>query len=214
MTPSFPTLSAASAVSLPYGFRRVSGMSTYLSNRFGVGHGTDRAFSSSTAAATALSIPRFRSIGLYAATAFRPSVMMDCASLVAVVRRVRSAQGRLLSASLRAHVFQTCLRSSISRATRTPPSSSDSRRTEDLSEPRYGLSDRGYFHCICQYVYAAQHFHTTSLPNFTSLAAIFLFRAKFVCSVSFADYASTIARMSLSDMINTSSLSIFSDFTP
>ena len=37
---------------------------------------------------------------------------------------------------------------------------------------------------------------------------------KFVCSVSCADYASTIARMSLSDMINTSSLSIFSDFTP
>ncbi len=80
-------------------------------------------FSSPTAAFTALSMPRFRSIGFMpAATAFRPSRMNACASTVAVV--VPSPASSLVleatSFTICAPMFSNASSSSISLATETP----------------------------------------------------------------------------------------------
>ena len=64
--------------------KKMSNPTCAISLSFAVG--LDIFFSSPTAAATALSMPRFKSIGLMpAATALRPSWMNACASTVAVV---------------------------------------------------------------------------------------------------------------------------------
>ena len=86
-------------------------------------HGTDSALSSSTAAATALSIPRLRSIGFIpAATDLRPSFTIDCASTVAVVVPSPAASFALDATSLTicAPMFSNLSSSSISFATDTP----------------------------------------------------------------------------------------------
>ncbi len=85
--------------------------------------GLESFFSSSTAAITALSMPRLRSIGLRPeATAFRPSRMIACASTVAVV--VPSpASSEVLDATsftICAPMFSNLSLSSISFATDTP----------------------------------------------------------------------------------------------
>ena len=86
-------------------------------------HGTESAFSSSTAATTALSIPRLRSIGFIpAATALRPSFTIACASTVAVVVPSPAASFALDATSLTicAPMFSNLSSSSISFATDTP----------------------------------------------------------------------------------------------
>jgi len=85
--------------------------------------GFDNCFNSPTAASTALSMPRFRSIGFMpAATYFMPSVTMAWASTVAVV--VPSpALSEVLEATSRtiiAPMFSNLSFSSISLATETP----------------------------------------------------------------------------------------------
>ena len=77
----------------------------------------------STAAAAALSMPRFKSIGLRpAATDFSPSTRMDCAKTVAVVVPSPAISDVLEATSLTswAPIFSNLSESSISFATVTP----------------------------------------------------------------------------------------------
>ncbi len=90
---------------------------------FGSLQGLESFFSSSVAAVTAWSMPRFRSIGLMpAATAFRPSRMMACASTVAVVVPSPASSEVLEATSFTicAPMFSNLSFSSISLATETP----------------------------------------------------------------------------------------------
>ncbi len=85
--------------------------------------GLDSFFSSSTTATTALSMPRFRSIGFMpAATYFMPSLTMDCANTVAVVVPSPATSEVLDATSLTicAPMFSNLSFSSISLATDTP----------------------------------------------------------------------------------------------
>ena len=85
--------------------------------------GVDNVFSSSTAANTALSIPRLRSIGFMpAATDLRPSVTMACANTVAVVVPSPASSFAFDATSLTicAPMFSNLSSNSISFATETP----------------------------------------------------------------------------------------------
>ena len=86
MTPSLPTLPMASAMISPMDSSALAEMApTWAISRLSE-QGLEMAFSSATAASTALSMPRLRSIGFMpAATALRPSRTMAWASTVAVV---------------------------------------------------------------------------------------------------------------------------------
>ena len=75
MTPSFPTLSIASAMISPIAWSEFAEMVPTWAIDFPSVQGVERPCKPPTADATALSIPRFRSIGLTpAATAFKPSL--------------------------------------------------------------------------------------------------------------------------------------------
>ena len=138
-------------------------------------HGTDSAFSFSTAAITAWSIPRFRSIGFIpAATAFRPSVMIDCASTVAVVVPSPAASFALEATSFTicAPMFSNLSSSSISRATETP-SLVMVGAPKDLSRTTLRpFGPRVTFTASASTFTPRSIFTRASLPNFTSLAAI------------------------------------------
>ncbi len=85
--------------------------------------GFDCFFSCSTSAVTALSMPRFRSIGFMpAATYFMPSRTMACASTVAVVvpSPAMSLVLEATSLTIWAPMFWSLSLSSISLATETP----------------------------------------------------------------------------------------------
>ena len=86
-------------------------------------HGFDCVFKSAMAAATALSMPRFKSIGFIpAATDFMPSRIIACASTVAVVVPSPAISEVLLATSFTicAPMFSNLSLSSISLATDTP----------------------------------------------------------------------------------------------
>src|SRR5579885_594027 len=123
MTPSLPTLPMASAILLPMFSSALAEMVPTWAMDLSSLQGLERVFNSSTTAATALSMPRFKSIGFMpAATALTPSVTMDCASTVAVV--VPSpASSEVLDATsftICAPMFSNLSFSSISLATETP----------------------------------------------------------------------------------------------
>src|SRR5690348_10969790 len=123
ITPSLPTFSIASAIVLPIDSSELAEIVPTCAIAFESLQGFDSFFSSSTATATALSIPRFTSIGfLPEATALRPSRMIACASTVAVV--VPSpASSEVLDATsftICAPMFSNLSFSSISFATDTP----------------------------------------------------------------------------------------------
>jgi len=86
ITPSLPTFFIAVAMMSPMALSELAEMVPTWAIALSSAVGLLRLFSSATAAITALSMPRFRSIGLMpAATAFMPSRMNACASTVAVV---------------------------------------------------------------------------------------------------------------------------------
>ena len=123
ITPSLPTLSIASAMILPISASALAEMAPTWAISFEVVQGLEIFFSSSTTAVTALSMPRFRSIGFMpAATYFMPSATIACASTVAVV--VPSpATSEVLDATsftICAPMFSNLSLSSISFATDTP----------------------------------------------------------------------------------------------
>jgi hypothetical protein len=123
ITPSLPTLSIALAMMLPIGFVGVGRDGADLGDGLVVSGGLGLFFSSATAATTALSMPRLRSIGFMpAATAFMPSRISACASTVAVVvpSPALSEVLEATSFTICAPMFSNLSASSISLATDTP----------------------------------------------------------------------------------------------
>src|SRR5471032_1503108 len=123
MTPSLPTFSIASAMRSPIDESELAEIEPTWAISLVVVHGRAMMAICSTVAATALSMPRFRSIGFMpAATNFMPSRTMACASTVAVV--VPSpATSEVLDATsftICAPIFSNLSLSSISLATDTP----------------------------------------------------------------------------------------------
>src|SRR3954463_9196581 len=123
ITPSLPTLSIASAMILPISASPLAEIEPTCAISLLDLQGFESFFSSSTVVATALSMPRFRSIGFMpAATNFMPSCTMDCASTVAVVvpSPATSEVLEATSFSICAPMFSNLSLSSISFATDTP----------------------------------------------------------------------------------------------
>ncbi len=123
MTPSLPTFSIASAISLPISASLLAEMVPTWAISFLPAVGTDRRFSSATIASTAASMPRLSSIGLApAVTFFRPSRKMAWASTVAVVVPSPATSEVLVATSFTiwAPMFSMGSASSISFATVTP----------------------------------------------------------------------------------------------
>ena len=122
ITPSLPTLSMASAMRLPTVGSLAEMLATdWIASLVSTGLAILRI--SSTATATARSMPRFNAIGLApAATIFRPSRMSDWASTVAVVVPSPATSSVLVATSRTswAPAFSKGSSSSISRATVTP----------------------------------------------------------------------------------------------
>ncbi len=123
MTPSLPTLSIASAMILPMSASALAEMAPTWAISLLVVQGRLIFLSSSMTAMTALSMPRFRSIGFMpAATYFMPSRTIDWASTVAVVVPSPALSQVLEATSLTicAPMFSNLSLSSISLATETP----------------------------------------------------------------------------------------------
>src|SRR6187455_1788647 len=123
ITPSLPTLSIASAIVLPIDSSALAEMAQTCAISLLVVQGLLIFFSSSTTAITALSMPRFRSIGFMpAATYFMPSRTIACASTVAVVvpSPATSEVLEATSFTICAPMFSNLSLSSISLATETP----------------------------------------------------------------------------------------------
>ena len=123
ITPSLPTFSIASAIRSPIELSELAEIEPTCAISFDVVQGLEIFFNSSTVAATALSIPRFRSIGFMpAATYFMPSRTMACANTVAVVvpSPALSEVFDATSFTICAPMFISLSLSSISLATDTP----------------------------------------------------------------------------------------------
>src|SRR6266851_2878161 len=123
ITPMLPTFCIASAIILPISTSPFDEMVPTCAVSAWVVIFLVRFFNSSTTAATALSTPRFRSIGFMpAATAFRPSRTMAWASTIAVVvpSPAMSLVFEATSRTICAPMFSNLSPSSISLATATP----------------------------------------------------------------------------------------------
>src|SRR6185436_7355908 len=123
ITPSLPTLSIASAMILPMFESAFAEIEPTCAISFELEQGFEIFFSSSTTALTALSMPRFRSIGFMPeATNFMPSRTIACASTVAVVvpSPATSEVFDATSFTICAPMFSNLSFSSISFATETP----------------------------------------------------------------------------------------------
>src|SRR5882762_2833827 len=123
MTPSLPTLSIASAMILPTSSSLLAEIVPTCAISFEVVVAFDCFFNCSTRTVTALSMPRFRSIGFMpAATYFMPSRTMAWASTVAVVvpSPAMSLVLEATSLTICAPMFWSLSFSSISLATDTP----------------------------------------------------------------------------------------------
>src|SRR6187551_3366426 len=123
ITPSLPTLSIASAMVLPMDSSLFAEIVPTWAIALLSLQGLEMRLISSTAAMTALSMPRFTSIGLRPEeTALRPSRMMAWASTVAVVvpSPASSEVAEATSFTICAPMFSNLSLSSISFATLTP----------------------------------------------------------------------------------------------
>src|SRR3990167_2302207 len=123
ITPSLPTLSIALAMISPMLESELAEMEPTWAISLEVGVALEAFFSSSIRAVTALSMPRFRSMGFMpAATYFMPSRTMAWASTVAVVVPSPALSDVLEATSLTiwAPMFCSLSLSSISLATDTP----------------------------------------------------------------------------------------------
>src|SRR5947209_1459376 len=123
ITPSLPTLSIASEMILPMSKSAFAEMAPTCAISLEVVQGLEIFFSSSTTPSTALSMPRFRSIGFMPeATNFMPSRTIAWASTVAVVvpSPATSEVFEATSFTSCAPMFSNLSLSSISFATDTP----------------------------------------------------------------------------------------------
>src|SRR5213593_2708797 len=123
ITPSLPTFSIASAMSLPISESLFAEIVPTWAISLRPAVGTEIFFNSSTTVSTALSMPRFSAIGFDpAVTDFSPSRKIACASTVAVVvpSPARSEVLVATSFTIWAPMFSMASSSSISFATVTP----------------------------------------------------------------------------------------------
>ncbi len=123
MTPSLPTLLMASAMMSPIAESSFAEIVPTCAMDFWSSQGLELFSSSLTTAMTALSIPRFKSIGFMpAATDFRPSVTIDWAKTVAVVvpSPAMSEVFEATSFSICTPIFSNLSFTSTSLATETP----------------------------------------------------------------------------------------------
>src|SRR5580704_1359705 len=123
ITPSLPTFFIASAIILPMVLSPFAATVPIWAISSEVCTFFDLRSMSLTTAATAMSTPRFRSIGFIpAATSLRPSFMIEAASTVAVVvpSPARSLVFEATSRTIWAPMFSNLSSSSISLATATP----------------------------------------------------------------------------------------------
>ena len=175
MTPSLPTLSIASAMIWPIEKSLFAEIEPTCAISLVVVQGLESFLSSATAAITALSIPRLRSIGLMpAATYFRPSTTIDCASTVAVVVPSPALSEVLEATSLTscAPMFSNLSLSSISLATDTPSLVTVGEPKERSSTTLRPLGPRVAFTALAR-MFTPRTIRTrASSPNRTCLAAI------------------------------------------
>ena len=143
ITPSLPTFCIASEIILPISTSPFAAIAPTCAVSAGVVIFLVLFLSSSTTAATALSMPRLRSIGFMpAATAFAPSRTIAWASTVAVVvpSPAMSLVFEATSRTICAPMFSNLSPSSISLATVTPSLVMRSTPKPLLRAPRCGPS--------------------------------------------------------------------------
>ncbi len=140
--------------------------------------GEDDSFNAATAAITALSIPRLRSIGFIpAAIDFKPSLTIACAKTVAVVvpSPASSLALEATSFTICAPMFSNLSSNSISFATLTP-SLVIVGPPKDLSKTTLRpLGPKVTFTASANTLTPLSIFTRASLPNNTSFAAIIFF---------------------------------------
>ena len=140
-------------------------------------HGVAMLPISTTAAVTALSMPRLRSIGFMpAATAFKPSASMDWASTVAVVVPSPASSEVLLATSLTicAPMFSNLSLSSISLATETPSLVTVGAPNDLSSTTLRPFGPSVTFTALASVLTPASRRVRASSPNCTSFALILL----------------------------------------
>src|SRR3954449_5614768 len=175
MTPSLPTFCIACAIILPMAASPLAEMVPTWATSEEAATGLARFSMSLTTAATAMSMPRLRSIGFMpAATDLAPSRTMDWASTVAVVvpSPARSLVLEATSRTIWAPMFSNLSSSSISLATVTP-SLVVRGAPKDLS--RMTLRPFGpsvTFTALARISTPRSMRSRASPPNFTSLAAM------------------------------------------
>ena len=175
MTPSLPTLSIASAIMRPTSSSEFAEIVPTCAIALESVQGVESLPTSSTSAATALSTPRFKSIGFMpAATAFRPSLRIDWARTVAVVvpSPATSDVCEATSLTICAPMFSKRSASSISFATETP-SLVTVGAPKDLSRMTLRpLGPRVTLTASARMLTPARSRWRAGSPNFTSLAML------------------------------------------
>ena len=178
ITPSLPTFAIASAMMSPTCESELAEMVPTWAIALLSSQGMDIFSISATAAITALSIPRLRSIGFMpAATDFKPSFRMDWASTVAVVVPSPAVSDAWDATSLTicAPMFSNLFSSSISLATDTP-SLVTVGAPKDLSIMTLRpLGPRVAFTASARTFTPRSICERASSPKYTSLAAMILF---------------------------------------
>src|SRR5438067_2817643 len=178
MTPSLPTFSIASAMRSPTDESELAEMVPTCAISFEVVVGLAIFFSSSTVAVTALSMPRFRSIGFMpAATNFMPSRTMACASTVAVVvpSPALSLVLEATSFTICAPMFMSLSFSSISFATETPSLVTVGAPNERSSTTLRPFGPRVTLTALARMFTPSTILARATSPKITSLAAMFYF---------------------------------------
>src|ERR1700716_3605940 len=182
MTPSLPTFFMASARNLPISASPLAEMvPTWAISSFEVTF-LEFLTRSATTAATARSIPRFRSIGFMpAATALAPSRTMAAASTVAVVVPSPAASAALeaTSRTICAPMFSNLSSSSISLATVTPSLVMRGAPNDLSSTTLRPLGPSVTFTALLRMSTPRSILSRASTPNLTSLLAMMCFLEMF-----------------------------------
>src|SRR6476620_8405308 len=174
-TPSLPTLSIASAMILPIVSSLFAEMEPTWAISLDVVVALEAFFSCSTSTVTALSMPRFRSIGFMpAATYFMPSRTIAWASTVAVVvpSPAMSLVLEATSLTICAPMFWSLSLSSISLATETPSLVTVGPPKERSSTTLRPFGPRVTLTALARMLTPSTMRARASPPNETSFAAI------------------------------------------
>src|SRR6195952_1702835 len=178
MTPSLPTFCIASAIILPICLSPLDEMVPTCATSADETTFLARFSMSLRTAATAMSMPRFRSIGFMpAATDLAPSLTMAAARTVAVVvpSPAASADFEATSRTICAPMFSNLSSSSISLATVTPSLVMRGAPNDLSSTTLRPLGPRVTFTALARMSTPRSMRSRASTPNLTSLADIFDF---------------------------------------